>query len=368
LQDEELDVDADEILILSENKTPEIKNKIRNISKCSGKGNILKINYTEYYCNNKSISKDEYKENEKNKTLFDFQKCVKNFIDRDLCVCPKNLRGLDCELEIPFNCKIISLFAKNNTETNKIDLLKNKNTFYYEYLRSPKIYSLDKTNKENFLNFNISINCTDLDQFDYNYTLTLGDIKQEQININITDLLNEESNLTSFDYFLEDKRLTVGFPSDIFLKFKIFNMDSLLPFITLYYPLINNYSFKNEKKITKKFATNNTYNNNMFILNSDSIRNFICENYECNQTETTEEIVLKNYKERNYYINFSENLNNYISRNSNIDKEKRLLSNFYLKDGLKFTTIIDEKLKEKLNEIKDHEKVKIKNFLTGFER
>jgi len=293
---------------------------------------------------------------------------------------------MECELEVPFNCKIKSLFIKNNTQENKINLLSNKNTFYFEYKNNPNVYYLDKTNMQNYLSLNISINCTDQEAFDYNYTVTLGDIKQEQIQINISDYLNEHSNYTKFDYFIEEKGLTVGLPTEVYLKFKLFDMNSVMPLITLYYPLVNNTDSNNNNlastnkkhNVNSKFSVssgvNNSYGYDLFIMNSDTIRNFICEDFECDENHTIEQIIESNYLNSNYYINFSKNLMSYLTRKG--DKRRNDDSSsfdYLLKDGLKFSKVKDtttsSEISKNANGFKDSKlKEKIRNFLYGVQR
>jgi len=261
-----------------------------------------------------------------------------------------------------------SLLVKNNTQENNIDLLSNKNTFYFEYLNNPNVYYLDNTNLQSYLGFNISIYCRDQEIFDYNYTITLGDIKQDQININITEFLNEHLNYTKFDYFIEKKGLTVSLPTDVYLKFKLFDMKSILPLVTLYYPLAENFSNQNNITIKKHFvkkldSKNNGYD--LFIMNSDTIRNFICEDFECDKDQEIEEILVKNYKNKNFYINFSSNLMSYIKGKNYKTQSDWGLSDSILKDGLKFTKIEGAQSSKKVNE---NDKEIITKFLSGIER
>ena len=142
---------------------------------------------------------------------------------------------------------------------------------------------------------------------------------------------------------------------DIFIKFKIFDMNSVLPYITLYYPITKNSKIKNNK--------NSNYD--LFILNSDSIRNFICENYNCDTSDTIEEIIFKNFKNKNYYQNFSKNLMNYINRKNFNPEEFSLNEN--LKGYLKPTSILKSENKNYENFLKE-DLVNIKKFLTGIEK
>lgn len=348
------------------NTTENILNE--EFQRCSGRGNILNVNYTEFYCKNKIISKREFQEMEINKTLFDLNRCSTDNLNTDICICPKNLRGINCEFEVPFNCKIKSLLVKNNTQQNYIDLLSNKNTFYYEYLNNPDVYFIDRVNLQNYLNFNVTINCTDKEYFDYNYTITLGDINQKQLHINITDFLNQNLNYTKFDYFVEEKALTVGLPADIYLKFKLFDMSSVLPLITLYYPLVTTQNKLVNKAFSKNKITNKEKGYDLFIMNSDTIRSFICEDFDCDKDQTIEEIIEKNYRDKNFYINFSNNLMSYIKRKNNKSQSDFSISEYNLKDGLKYSKIKGVNYEENLELTKADNKEKIKNFLTGLER
>ncbi len=316
---------------------------------------------------------------------------------KDLCVCPKNLRGRECELEIPFKCKIKDLFVKNKTQNNKIDLLKNKNTFYYEYYTSPDIYCLfnenDDFNNNNYLDYNIYINCTDAEFYDYNYTITLGNLNENQIEININDFLFENSNYTNFDYFIEEKALTVGLPLEVYLRFKIYDMDSLMPYITLYFPFSDNSTlskvktnFKQTENVNSKSKIDSNlniigkterYQYDLFILNSDTIRNFICENFSCEKNEKLESIIEKNYKNKDYYNNFSNNLMKYINRKNNLFNTNKNInkagndfdySEYFLNDKIKFSKIKDEYMHFINENFEMDEKEKIKNLLTGNDR
>lgn len=331
------------------------------------------------------ISKKDFEEIQKNESLFNLKNCRAKDLSADICICPKNLRGMECELEVPFNCKLKSLFVKNNTQENKINLLSNKNTFYFEYKNNPNVYYLDRTNLQSYLSFNVSINCTDQEPYDYNYTITLGDIKQEQLKTNITDYLNEHLNYTKFEYFMEENGLTVGLPTEVYLKFKLFDMNSILPLITLYYPLLENSdSDLNKNQVNNNLANkkHNVINNfsslksnnksnygyDLFVMNSDTIRDFICEDFECDKNLKIEQIIEQNYKNKDYYINFSKNLMNYIKRKSDKASSDSDFSDNILKDGLKFTSVKDAEITKKANSLQENEKQKIKNFLLGNER
>jgi hypothetical protein len=230
----------------------------KNLTICSNRGTPLELNYNNYICNNKIISKENFFEiKEKNFTLFSQENC---FIDSsnktELCICPKNLRGVECELERPLICQLKKLTAKNKTQINPMDLLSNKDTFYNEYENNPKLFYL-KSSLSPFdfsfdLNFNISIECTNIDFTEFNYTITYGEITEERFNISINDYLNnltiqnKNENLTKFEYFINEKTLTVGLPLDIILRFKFYDMNSVMPFVTIYFPIVNNEKIKNQ--------------------------------------------------------------------------------------------------------------------------
>lgn len=349
---------------------------------CSGKGNKINLNYTNFICKNKTVKKSEYSEYAKNETLFSLLNCTTEILNGDVCICPKNYRGVYCELEVPIECKIISLFAKNNTQDKKVDLLENKNTFYFEYYNNPKTYYLDRKKVENFISFEIKINCSDISSLDYNYTVTFGELKQEQIEYNLSKNLEIHPELTSFKYFLLTKQLTLSTPVDLYLRFKIYNMNDLLPYITLYYPFTikgNHTRIFYHDNIVKQndYIKNNKSNDySLLILNSDSIRNFICENYHCEDKDTIEEIITKNYKDKTYYTNFANNLLDHLHRKSSYTNEYNIYVDQILKGGMKFSSI---DLQDKINRLKNINKVlgddvqqkyfeNTKNFLIGRER
>ena len=266
-----------------ENNYPYNNSNLSSLRNCKENLPNLTVDYFKYFCNNIQVKKEEYnqlKTDESNNCQF-----YKN--EDTICINPVNYNNLN-EIETKIFCKIKTLKELNNN----IDLLQNKDKFYYEYFNTPILNKLDSP-----FNFEISILCGQINLNEsnsyYNYMLSsdydyFADYNIKNINIpknfknNFTIESLNDRNSKIFDYFIKEDDMVIFDDISLELSFSIYEMNWVLPIKTKTHKinndiknfLNNNESFKFLIDLDNLDSINeDIYNNSKFpkMLNGNAL-------------------------------------------------------------------------------------------------
>ena len=254
-----------------ENNYPYNNSNLSSLRNCKENLPNLTVNYFKYFCNNIQVKKEEY-----NQLNTDKNNNCQFYINEDtICINPVNYNNLN-EIETKIFCKIKTLKELNNN----IDLLQNKDKFYYEYFNTPFLNRLDSP-----FNFEISILCGQINLNEsnsyYNYMLSsdydyFADYNIKNINIpknfkhNFTIESLNDRNSKIFDYFIKEDDMVIFDDISLELSFSIYEMNWVLPIKTKTYKINND---------IKKFLNNNESFKFLIDLdNLDSINEDIYNN------------------------------------------------------------------------------------------
>jgi len=254
-----------------ENNYPYNNSNLSSLRNCKENLPNLTVNYFKYFCNNIQVKKEEY-----NQLNTDKNNNCQFYINEDtICINPVNYNNLN-EIETKIFCKIKTLKELNNN----IDLLQNKDKFYYEYFNTPFLNRLDSP-----FNFEISILCGQINLNEsnsyYNYILSsdydsFADYNIKNINIpknfeyNFTIESLKDRNSKIFDYFIKEDDMVIFDDISLELSFSIYEMNWVLPIKTKTYKI---------NKDIKKFLNNDeTYKFLIDLENLDSINDDIYNN------------------------------------------------------------------------------------------
>jgi hypothetical protein len=266
-----------------ENNYPYNNSNLSSLRNCKENLPNLTVDYFKYFCNNIQVKKEEYnqlKTDESNNCQF-----YKN--EDTICINPVNYNNLN-EIETKIFCKIKTLKELNNN----IDLLQNKDKFYYEYFNTPILNKLDSP-----FNFEISILCGQINLNEsnsyYNYMLSsdydyFADYNIKNINIpknfeyNFTIESLNDRNSKIFDYFIKEDDMVIFDDISLELSFSIYEMNWVLPIKTKTHKinndiknfLNNNESFKFLIDLDNLDSINeDIYNNSKFpkMINGNAI-------------------------------------------------------------------------------------------------
>ena len=254
-----------------ENNYPYNNSNLSSLRNCKENLPNLTVNYFKYFCNNIQVKKEEY-----NQLNTDKNNNCQFYINEDtICINPVNYNNLN-EIETKIFCKIKTLKELNNN----IDLLQNKDKFYYEYFNTPFLNRLDSP-----FNFEISILCGQINLNEsnsyYNYILSsdydsFADYHIKNINIpknfeyNFTIESLNDRNSKIFDYFIKEDDMVIFDDISLELSFSIYEMNWVLPIKTKTYKINND---------IKKFLNNDeTFKFLIDLENLDSINDDIYNN------------------------------------------------------------------------------------------
>ena len=254
-----------------ENNYPYNNSNLSSLRNCKENLPNLTVNYFKYFCNNIQVKKEEY-----NQLNTDKNNNCQFYINEDtICINPVNYNNLN-EIETKIFCKIKTLKELNNN----IDLLQNKDKFYYEYFNTPFLNRLDSP-----FNFEISILCGQINLNEsnsyYNYILSsdydsFADYNIKNINIpknfeyNFTIESLKDRNSKIFDYFIKEDDMVIFDDISLELSFSIYEMNWVLPIKTKTYKINND---------IKNFLNNNESFKFLIDLdNLDSINEDIYNN------------------------------------------------------------------------------------------
>jgi len=282
-----------------ENNYPYNNSNLSSLRNCKENLPNLTVNYFKYFCNNIQVKKEEY-----NQLNTDKNNNCQFYINEDtICINPVNYNNLN-EIETKIFCKIKTLKELNNN----IDLLQNKDKFYYEYFNTPFLNRLDSP-----FNFEISILCGQINLNEsnsyYNYILSsdydsFADYNIKNINIpknfeyNFTIESLKDRNSKIFDYFIKEDDMVIFDDISLELSFSIYEMNWVLPIKTKTYKINND---------IKKFLNNNeTFKFLIDLENLDSINDDIYNNSKFPKMTNGNALFyeIKIYDENKNQINF----------------------------------------------------------------
>ena len=187
-----------------------------------------------FYCNDSRVSYNKYEQLSNDSS----QKCEFYINTIKVCFCPVNYYKCDKKNVKQLFCKINNLTANNN----EYDLLKERDTFYYEYSNriiipySKKKYKFHinllcgnpKTNGRIKDNFYLS---TDIDPLSYIKLLSIENKeKLKNQSITVDDL--KDKKLEILDYYYKDKNFVLYDNVSLVLSFTIYEMQWLIPYKT----------------------------------------------------------------------------------------------------------------------------------------
>jgi mannosyltransferase OCH1-like enzyme len=108
---------------------------------------------------------------------------------------------------------------------DSINLLQNKDTFYFEYFKRPKLsYTKNKP-----INFTVNLKCHNrnfLNLTENNYVVKDYGYK------NYTILNDTDSLKNAFKYFINENNITSYLQPDLYLKLNFFEMKSITPAVS----------------------------------------------------------------------------------------------------------------------------------------
>ena len=218
---------------------------------CPSKPDIKAKSYI-FYCNNTRVDKDTY---EKLKNITS-QKCEFYINIIKICFCPINYYNcLDNKIIKPLYCKIQNLTANNN----KYDLLKGRETFYYEFTNrtilplSQKKYKFtinvlcgNPTSISLKDNFYISIERNNT--YDYVEFTSIENLKSDQ-QLSFDDIKNKSKEI--LNYYYKEKKFVVYDEFKLELSFTIYEMQYIYPYKT--------FKFEIDSEKGKKFLSGENF-------------------------------------------------------------------------------------------------------------
>lgn len=186
---------------------------------CSGVGEIKDFTIGGYYCNDKLVTKEEYDKGKDCKIIY---------VEKKLCICPTNFEGKYCQIVIPNLCSFKTITL------NTVELTKNYDTFYKEYLDRPKYY-IENQRK---LKFQIEIECS------LNKPIT-----DDRVTINESTYVNHDTKRHFIEYqkdgkdirkeykFEDYKKGRINLRStpkvdDFFLELSFYNMNNMMKIVS----------------------------------------------------------------------------------------------------------------------------------------
>jgi hypothetical protein len=238
----------------------------------------IKANVSLYFCNFSSVNKEEYEllKNNENFTCEYYNNIMK------ICICP--ITYYQCSKKSKLNNVYCSITYLN--VNNKTNLIKYRNTFYYEYYKKPYL-----NQSENLYNFNMGINCSmehNESYFEDNYYLK-SDINKN-LDWEFIDMIDNDKSIKNYtkedfndrknqvlDYFIKNKRFAIYEKMKLTVSFIIYEMMWVLPYRKIEFDLDeeetknilngNLYEFQiNLKNLleNKKYIVNEIYISNKF--------------------------------------------------------------------------------------------------------
>ena len=212
----------------------------------------IKANVSLYFCNYSSVNKTEYEllKNNENYTCEYYKNVMK------ICICP--ISYYQCYAKNYMNKIYCSITYLN--VNNKTDLLKYRNTFYYEYYKKPYL-----NQSENLYIYNMGINCSMEHNESYledNYYLDLD--KNKNIDWEFIDMIDNDKGIKNYtkedfndrknkilDYFIKNKRIAIYEKIKLTVSFIIYEMIWILPYRKIEFDL--------DEEETKNILNGNLY-------------------------------------------------------------------------------------------------------------
>jgi len=178
---------------------------------CGNHGYVHNVTYITYICNNTIISKQDYFKKIKDP----YNKCEQKLREGEICSCPRDFFGVQCEFKMPMYCShiwkkpIISDLLCNKSKSGY------KNIEYYDDSRYgiPPCVFIDKSRK---YDFEVSLNCA-------SHNLAKEGIK------NARDYIKEDINTTNdkFDYWINTPELAISKEIEIYSVMSFLNFNHL---------------------------------------------------------------------------------------------------------------------------------------------